>query len=143
MIHCRSTLEKLRACCAEGSAMFMIVMSSTIISWASPIRARISQRRRSPSAGALGWPGAAEVAGVAIFFSHLEIQPPLTPPTITEVDMPSPLLGRMLTMSTAERPPEEESSLVSEPERPLRRNIVRNQDWQLTAAAEDFTVQGQ
>ena len=42
--HCRSASEKCSARCAEGSAMFMIVASSTIISWAIAITARISHR---------------------------------------------------------------------------------------------------
>src|ERR1700735_659292 len=49
-------LEKCSACCADGSAMFTIVASSTTISWASATTARISQRRG---------PGPAAVAGLA------------------------------------------------------------------------------
>ena len=45
-------------------------------------------------------------------------------------------------MSTADRPPEEESSLVSEPERPLRRDAERNRQRILAAAAEVFTERG-
>ena len=76
MTHCRSTLLKCRACCADGSAMFMIVISSTIMSWASPISARISQRRRS--GGAVGLAGAAPPGTLvaAMIFSHLEARSP-------------------------------------------------------------------
>ncbi len=45
--HCLSTLLKPSACCADGRAMFMTVMSRTTMSWAIPITARISQRRLS------------------------------------------------------------------------------------------------
>ena len=45
MIHCRFALEKSSAFCADGSAMFTTVASSTTISWAVPSSARISQRR--------------------------------------------------------------------------------------------------
>src|ERR1022692_5121462 len=38
MIHCRLSVEKCNARCAEGSAMFTIVASSTTISWATPSR---------------------------------------------------------------------------------------------------------
>src|ERR1700761_3739438 len=142
MIHGRSTLEKFRACGAEGSAMFMIVMSRTIISWASPMSARISQRRRSPPAGAAD---AAGVPGVAMSRSHLEMPPPLTLTTIAEVEMTSPLLGKMLTMSTADRPSRqsgEEDFQVSEPERPLRKDAERNRRRILRAASDVFTERG-
>ena len=49
-IHCRSTLLKCRAFCADGSAMFITVASRTTISCAIAITARISQRRGSGSA---------------------------------------------------------------------------------------------
>ena len=45
MTHCRLALEKPSAFCADGSAMFTTVASSTTISWAVPSSARISQRR--------------------------------------------------------------------------------------------------
>jgi AcrR family transcriptional regulator len=48
----------------------------------------------------------------------------------------------MLSMSSADRPPDEESSLVSEPERPLRRDAERNRQRILAAAAEVFTERG-
>ena len=44
-IHCRWSLEKCNAACAEGNATFTTVTSSTTISWAMPARARIHQRR--------------------------------------------------------------------------------------------------
>ena len=47
--HCRLSVEKPKERCAEGSAMFTIVASSTTISCATPSRARIAQRR-SPDA---------------------------------------------------------------------------------------------
>jgi len=53
MTHCRSTSEKCSASCADGSAMFMIVISSTIISWASPTTPSTNQRRRP---GSPAWP---------------------------------------------------------------------------------------
>ena len=43
-IHWRESLEKPRSSCALGSAMFTIVMSSTTMSWAMPMSARIVQR---------------------------------------------------------------------------------------------------
>ena len=49
-IHCRSTSLKCSAFCAEGSAMFITVASSTTISWAIAMTMRISQRRGSGSA---------------------------------------------------------------------------------------------
>src|ERR1700744_2844647 len=92
MIHCRSTLEKPRACCADGSAMFMIVMSRTIISWASPMSARISQRRRpGPSGVVTGPPATSGALDEAISFSRLERPCPFLPPTVTEVERYSPL----------------------------------------------------
>ena len=45
--HCRSTVEKCSARCADGSAMFITVRSSTTISCARPITHSSSQRRRS------------------------------------------------------------------------------------------------
>ena len=52
-IHCLSTLLKPRSRCADGSAMFITVASSTTISCASAMTTRISQRRES------GWAAAA------------------------------------------------------------------------------------
>jgi len=49
-IHCLSTLLKCSARCADGSAMFMTVASSTTISCATAITTRISQRRGSGGA---------------------------------------------------------------------------------------------
>ncbi len=49
-IHCRSTLLKPSAFCADGSARFITVTSSTTMSCASPMTTRISQRRGSGSA---------------------------------------------------------------------------------------------
>ena len=46
MTHWRSVVEKPSARWAEGSAMFTMVASSTTMSWAIPMTARISQRRR-------------------------------------------------------------------------------------------------
>jgi len=43
--HCRSTVLKCSARCADGRAMFMIVASRTTISCARPITPRMSQRR--------------------------------------------------------------------------------------------------
>jgi hypothetical protein len=54
--HCRSLLEKPSACWADGSAMFMIVASSTSISWATATTTRTSQR----PAGAVRRSGVAE-----------------------------------------------------------------------------------
>jgi hypothetical protein len=45
--HCRSTVLKCRARCADGSAMLITVTSSTTMSCAMPITPRMSQRRRS------------------------------------------------------------------------------------------------
>ncbi len=57
--HCRSTVLKPSARCADGSAMFTIVTSSTIISWASPITPRISHRRGLMLSGTAAAPAAA------------------------------------------------------------------------------------
>ncbi len=46
-IHCLSTLLKPRSRCADGSAMFITVASSTTISWATAMTTKISQRRGS------------------------------------------------------------------------------------------------
>ena len=58
--HWRSTLVKCSACCADGSAMFMTVASSTTMSCAIAMTTRISQRRGSgpacPAAQAGGAP---------------------------------------------------------------------------------------
>src|SRR6201992_3141271 len=133
MIHCRSTLEKPRACCADGSAMFMIVMSSTIISWASPITARISQPRRSGSADEVTGPppGTLGALGAAISVSHLEIQTPFMPSTITEVEAMNPLWSRMSIMDSA-----------TESDRPLRKDAERNRQRILAAASAVFTQRG-
>src|SRR6201992_3895313 len=144
MTHCRSTFEKFRACCAEGSAMFMIVMSSTIISWASPIRARISQPRRSLWAGVGAGPPAG-MLGAAISFSYLEVPSPLTSPTIAEVESVSPLLGRMLAMSMEDPQAsdlDEGLEVDGEPERPLRKDAERNRRRIRAAAGEVFTDRG-
>ncbi len=45
--HCRSTVVKCSALWADGSAMFITVMSRTTMSCARPITPRISQRRWS------------------------------------------------------------------------------------------------
>src|SRR5258708_37209476 len=45
MTHCRSVAEKPSARWADGAAPSTMVASSTTISWATPITARISQRR--------------------------------------------------------------------------------------------------
>src|SRR6202023_2673127 len=50
-----------RSRCAVGSAMFTIVASSTTISWASPMTARIHQRRGSGASLAGGVGGFAAV----------------------------------------------------------------------------------
>jgi hypothetical protein len=47
-IHWRDSSENPRSVWADGSAMFTIVASSTTISCAMPMSARISQRRRLP-----------------------------------------------------------------------------------------------
>ena len=47
--HCRSASEKPRSCCAEGSAMFTTVPSSTTMSCAKPTKASAFQRRGSAS----------------------------------------------------------------------------------------------
>ena len=43
--HCRSTVVKPSARCADGSAMFITVRSRTTMSCARPITPRMSQRR--------------------------------------------------------------------------------------------------
>jgi hypothetical protein len=45
--HCRSAFEKLSACCADGSAMFITVASSTTMSWAIAMTTRVIQRLES------------------------------------------------------------------------------------------------
>ena len=57
--HCRSTVAKCSVCCADGSAMFTTVRSSTIMSCASPTVARISQRCGSGAAPSAPGRGAA------------------------------------------------------------------------------------
>src|ERR1700749_4941438 len=44
MTHCRLSAGKCSARCADGSAMFTTVASSTTISWATPSRARTAHR---------------------------------------------------------------------------------------------------
>src|SRR3954470_24179302 len=53
MIHCRLSVEKCRARCAEGSAMLTIVASSTTISCAVPSSARTAQRLACLSAAGI------------------------------------------------------------------------------------------
>ena len=62
--HCRSATEKCSAFCAEGSAMFMIVASSTIISCAIAITARIHHRLGSGWAAEPGHPAPPRLSGV-------------------------------------------------------------------------------
>jgi hypothetical protein len=58
MIHWRLSVEKFSASCADGSAMFTIVASSTTISCATPSSASTAQRLGSPEAlWAVGWLG--------------------------------------------------------------------------------------
>src|ERR1700749_4950988 len=77
MIHWRSSFEKPRSFCALGRAMFTIVRSSTIISCAVAISARINQRRSweeeggdiageaSPASGEAASPGSGDDASPA------------------------------------------------------------------------------
>src|ERR1019366_3891260 len=51
MIHCRLSVEKCNARCADGSAMFTIVASSTTISWATPSRPSTAHRLGSAMGG--------------------------------------------------------------------------------------------
>ena len=69
--HCRSTVLNDSACCADGSAMFMIVASRTTLSCARPITPRMSQRRRSPGPTLLG-----ELTS-DMSFTNLELSSPL------------------------------------------------------------------
>src|ERR1700722_14748688 len=48
MIHCRSSVEKCSACCADGRAIFTIVTSSTIMSCATPKRVRTAHLLAGP-----------------------------------------------------------------------------------------------
>ena len=66
-IHCLSTLLNPRSRCADGSAMFITVASSTTMSCAVAITARISQRRGLGSAA----PGTETLAS-DIQTAHLE-----------------------------------------------------------------------
>jgi hypothetical protein len=65
----------------------MIVMSRTIMSWASPTRARISQRRRSGWLAGLAGAAPPGALVAAIGLSHLETASPLMRQTIAEVEM--------------------------------------------------------
>src|SRR5580693_1076637 len=78
-IHCLSTSVKCSAFCADGSARFITVRSSTIMSWATAITTRISQRRGSGSA-CPGAPPAQAPWALASDMStaYLEDQAPLT-----------------------------------------------------------------
>jgi hypothetical protein len=51
--HWRSSAEKPRSRCADGSAMFTMVTSSTTISWAMPITTSASQRRSCGTGGCM------------------------------------------------------------------------------------------
>jgi len=53
MTHWRLSVEKWSVRCADGSAMFTIVASSTTISWAIPRRARTAHRLGRRIAGAV------------------------------------------------------------------------------------------
>src|SRR3569833_4049398 len=54
MIHCRSPSDTPRSRWADGSAMFTIVASKTIISWARQMKTSAAQRRRPAGAGPAG-----------------------------------------------------------------------------------------
>src|SRR5450755_1103636 len=54
MIHCRLSVEKCNARCADGRAMFTIVASSTTISWATPSRPSTAHRLGSAMARRVG-----------------------------------------------------------------------------------------
>ncbi len=55
--HCRSASLNASAFCADGSARFITVKSSTTMSWAIPMTTRISQRRGSGWAAVSPQPG--------------------------------------------------------------------------------------
>src|ERR1700734_1395336 len=137
MTHCRSTLEKSRARCASGRAIFITVRSSTIISWASPTRPRISHRRGSgPAAAVVGVPGG---RGVLAFVS-------LT--CCTYLEVPSPLRSRYIRIKRRRnlRSQEPGRNMVQpgrcHPVRPLRRDAEQNRQRILRGAAEVFTTRG-
>ena len=64
--HCRSALEKLRACWAVGNAMLTMVLSRITISWATPSTARIHQRRASLASRS----ETTATAAVSVFVMH-------------------------------------------------------------------------
>src|SRR5450755_2186123 len=70
MIHCRLSVEKCNADCAEGSAMFTIVASSTTISWATPSRASTAHRLGSAIEARVGMLTLIGVLPVAVIDHH-------------------------------------------------------------------------
>ena len=130
--------------------MFMIVMSSTIMSWASPISARISQRRRSGGAGGLAGAAPPGTLVAAMIFSHLEVCSPLLADDSRSGGYVS-TLGYDDDVSTVTRPPRRGRQLTRQrrarpagggPARPLRKDAERNRQRILQAAAEVFTERG-
>src|SRR5580692_4817986 len=97
-IHCRSTLLKCSARCADGSAMFMTVASSTTISCAVAITTRISQRRGS------GWAAVAPQPGCVPPFSPAGTGTLASDIPITNLEGTVPLKGREYH-ETEEPPP--------------------------------------
>jgi len=78
--HCRSTVVKCSDRCADGSAMFTTVASSTIISWARAMTARISQRLGSGAASPGGTAAAESAGGFAadMLKANLQARSPLS-----------------------------------------------------------------
>src|ERR1700733_9320957 len=124
--------------------MFMMVMSSTIISWARPTTPRISQRRWSRRAA----PALPAVSTVDMSpRSHLATTSADTPmtPRLTEAEMPSPFRGYdpgMTTSSANGGPGPVKVTLAPIPVRPLRRDAERNRQRILEAPAAVFTERG-
>jgi len=81
--HCLSTLLKSSARCADGSARFITVRSSTTMSCAIPITARISQRRGSGSA--CPPPPSCPALGTGTLDSDI--------PRLLNLEVPTPLTG--------------------------------------------------
>src|ERR1700721_2325742 len=131
--HCRSTVLKCRARCADGSAMFITVRSRTTMSCAMAMTPRMSQRRSGARL---------TVLTSVMSLTNLEVQSPFKLTVTSNGEDVSTFFGRVDLAQRpgdhAERDPEPRAA----PVRPLRRDAARNRQRVLKAASEVFTQRG-
>src|SRR5919108_2258560 len=129
--HCRSTVVKCSARWADGSAMFITVTSRTTMSCASPITARMSQRRRSPAA-TLPMELTSDMS-----FTNLEVPSPLRSKVARSGGYVSTFFRRFQVAGHPAGSADEAQGI-----RPLRRDAERNRQRILKAASEVFNERG-